>query len=59
MVKGAQAAQLVKQLPAAILVEFVNGAFIGVFRAAMAGLVPLTMETFLAAETCGWEAIRA
>jgi TetR/AcrR family transcriptional regulator, repressor of fatR-cypB operon len=59
MVKGAQEAQLLKALPPGILVEFVNGAFVGVFRAGMAGLVPLTMETFMAAETCGWEAIRA
>jgi TetR/AcrR family transcriptional regulator, repressor of fatR-cypB operon len=59
MVKAAQGAQLLKPLAPAILVEFVNGAFIGVFRAGMAGLVPLTVETFLATEACGWEAIRA
>ena len=59
MVKGAQGAQLLKPLAPAILVEFVNGAFIGVFRAGMAGLVPLTLETFMATESCGWEAIRA
>jgi AcrR family transcriptional regulator len=58
MVEAAQAAQLLKALPPALLVEFVNGAFIGVFRAGMAGLIPLTVETFTTAETCGWEAIR-
>jgi TetR/AcrR family transcriptional regulator, repressor of fatR-cypB operon len=59
LVRTAQEAQLLKPLPPALLTEFANGAFIGVFRAGMAGLLPLTVETFLAAEPCGWEAIRA
>jgi hypothetical protein len=50
---------VLKPLAPALLLEFSNGGFIGVFRAGMAGLVPLTLETFSAAERCGWEAIRA
>jgi TetR/AcrR family transcriptional regulator, repressor of fatR-cypB operon len=59
LVKTAQEAQLLKPLAPALLMEFVNGAFVGVFRAGRAGLIPLTIETFMAAERCGWEAIRA
>jgi AcrR family transcriptional regulator len=59
IIEAAQAAQVIKPLPPALLMEFANGAFIGVFRAGLAGHIPLTLETFLAAETCGWEAIRA
>jgi TetR/AcrR family transcriptional regulator, repressor of fatR-cypB operon len=59
IVKQAQDAQVLKPLAPALLLEFVNGAFIGVFRAGAAGRLPLTLETFLAAESCGWEAIRA
>jgi AcrR family transcriptional regulator len=59
MVTAAQAAQVLKPLSPALLMELANGAFIGVFRAGTVGLIPLTMETFMAAEQCGWEAIRA
>jgi AcrR family transcriptional regulator len=58
VVTAGQGAQVLKPLPPALLLEFVNGAFIGVFRGGMAGLIPLTLETFSAAESCGWEAIR-
>jgi AcrR family transcriptional regulator len=59
MVKRAQAAQALKTLPAELLIEFANGAFIGVFRGALEGRLPLNRETLLAAEQCCWEAIRA
>ncbi len=59
IVQAAQAAQVLKALPAHLLLEFANGAFIGVFRAGRTGRIPLTIETFAAAEQCGWEAIRA
>ena len=59
MVERAQVAQTVKRLPAHLLMEFANGAFIGVFRGALEGRVPLTKETLMSAEPCGWEAIRA
>lgn len=59
MVLGAQAAQALKPLPAALLMEFAMGAFIGVFRGGLEGRLPLTRETLMAAEQCGWEAIRS
>ena len=58
-IERAQASQAMKSLPPTLLLEFANGAFIGVFRAGMAGRVPFTKKTFMAAEQCGWEAIRA
>ncbi len=59
VVEQAQAAQALKAVPAALLLEFANGAFLGVFRAGVAGRVPLTKETFMLAEQCAWEAVRA
>jgi AcrR family transcriptional regulator len=59
VVQMAQAAQALKPLPPALLMEFANGAFLGVFRAGIAGRVPLTKETFMQAEQCAWEAVRA
>jgi hypothetical protein len=59
VVEAAQAAQALKKVPAALLLEFANGAFLGVFRAAVAGRLPLTRETFMVAEQCAWEAVRA
>jgi AcrR family transcriptional regulator len=60
VVEQAQAAQALKSgIPAALLLEFANGAFLGVFRAAVAGRLPLTKETFMLAEQCAWEAVRA
>ncbi len=35
------------------------GAFRGVFRGAVTGRLPLTKQTFMQAELCGWEAVRA
>ena len=59
VVQLAQAAQALKQVPAPLLLEFANGAFLGVFRAGVAGRVPLTLDTFILAEQCAWEAVRA
>jgi len=59
IVEQAQAAQALKDIPPALLLEFANGAFLGVFRAGLAGRVPLTKHTFMLAERCAWEAIRA
>jgi AcrR family transcriptional regulator len=59
VVREAQAAEALKPLPAGLLLEFANGAFLGVFRAGVAGRVPLTKETFKRAEQCAWEAVRA
>ncbi|MGH7295167.1 MAG: TetR/AcrR family transcriptional regulator [Polyangiaceae bacterium] len=59
MVQRAQAAQAIKPLYAPLLVELVNGAFLGVFRAALEGRVPFDMPTLMDAERCCWEAVRA
>ncbi len=59
MVTSAQAVQALRPLPPALLMEFVMGAFLGVFRAGLEGRVPLNRETLMAAEQCGWEAIRS
>jgi AcrR family transcriptional regulator len=59
MVLRAQEGHALKGLPPALLMEFAIGAFTGVFRAAMEGRLPLTKETFMLAEQCGWEAVRA
>jgi hypothetical protein len=59
MVLRAQASQALKPLAPTLLMEFAIGAFRGVFRGAMSGQLPLTRETFVQAEQCGWEAVRA
>jgi TetR/AcrR family transcriptional regulator, repressor of fatR-cypB operon len=59
MVLRAQAAQALKPLSPTLLMELANGAFIGVFRAAMDGRLPLAKATFMEAEQCCWEAVRA
>jgi AcrR family transcriptional regulator len=59
MVKRAQATEAIKAVDPVLLMEFANGAFIGVFRGGMDGRLKLTRETFLLAERCCWEAIRA
>jgi TetR/AcrR family transcriptional regulator, repressor of fatR-cypB operon len=59
MVRRAQAGQAIKALDPAMLVELVNGAFLGVFRAALEGKIPLRKETLMDAERCCWEAVRA
>jgi AcrR family transcriptional regulator len=59
MVRRGQTAQALKPLDAALLMELVNGAFLGVFRAGIEGRVKLERAVFADAETCCWEAIRA
>jgi AcrR family transcriptional regulator len=59
MIKRAQEAQALKPLDPKLLMEFAIGAFNGVFRGAMKGGLALTRETFMLAEQCGWEAVRA
>jgi AcrR family transcriptional regulator len=59
MVERAQGEQAIKPLPAPMLVELVNGAFLGVFRAGIEGRVPFTKATLMEAEQCSWEAVRA
>jgi AcrR family transcriptional regulator len=59
MVRRGQEAQALKPLDAALLMELVNGAFLGVFRAGIEGRVKLEPAVFADAETCCWEAIRA
>jgi AcrR family transcriptional regulator len=59
MVLRAQQSQALKAIEPTLLMEFSIGAFTGVFRAALGGRLPLTRETFLLAEQCGWEAVRA
>jgi len=59
MVRRAQEVHALKGLDPDLLMEFAIGAFRGVFHGAMGGKLPLTRETFMAAEQCGWEAVRA
>lgn len=59
MVRQAQAAEAIKPLDPALLVELANGAFLGVFRAGLEGRVPLDKKTLMEAERCCWEAVRA
>ena len=59
MVRRAQEAQAVKKVDPVLLMDLVNGAFLGVFRAGIEGRLKLTKELFMVAEQCCWEAIRA
>jgi TetR/AcrR family transcriptional regulator, repressor of fatR-cypB operon len=59
MVRRAQETQSIKAGDPMLLIEFANGAFLGLFRAAMEGRLALTKEMFMFAEQCCWEAIRA
>ncbi|HWE27950.1 MAG TPA: TetR/AcrR family transcriptional regulator [Polyangia bacterium] len=59
MVRRAQELEGIKRGDPMLLIEFANGAFLGVFRAAMEGRVKLSKEMFLFAEQCCWEALRA
>jgi AcrR family transcriptional regulator len=59
VVERAQGQQALKPLPAPLLIELVNGAFLGVFRAGLEGRIPLTEATLMEAEQCCWEAVRA
>jgi AcrR family transcriptional regulator len=59
MVRRAQAEHAIKRLDAEMLIELVNGAFLGIFRAGIEGRLPMTKGTFMEAERCCWEAVRA
>jgi AcrR family transcriptional regulator len=59
MIRKAQADEALKKLDPELLMAVSNGAFIGVFRAAMEKRIELTMEAFMAAEQCCWEAVRS
>ena len=59
MVRRAQEAQAIKKLDPMLLLELVNGAFLGVFRAGMEMRIQMTKERYMEAEQCCWEAIRA
>ncbi|HEY6462420.1 MAG TPA: TetR/AcrR family transcriptional regulator [Polyangiaceae bacterium] len=59
MVKRAQATEALKNLHPGLLVELVNGAFLGVFRAGLEGRVPFDRQSLMDAERCCWEAVRA
>jgi hypothetical protein len=59
MVRRAQQAQAIKAGDPMVLIELANGAFLGLFRAAMEKRLELTKEMFRFAEQCCWEAIRA
>jgi AcrR family transcriptional regulator len=59
MIERAQASQALKPISASLLMQFVNGAFLGVFRGARGGRIPMTRETMMIAEQCCWEALRA
>ena len=57
-VRRAQEAEALKPLPPGLLMEFANGAFLGVFRGALEGRLEMKAETFLQMERCCWEALR-
>ncbi|HEY1585823.1 MAG TPA: TetR/AcrR family transcriptional regulator [Polyangia bacterium] len=59
MVRRAQQAQAIKEADPLLLMELVNGAFLGIFRASVEGRLKLTKELLMTAEQCCWEAIRA
>jgi AcrR family transcriptional regulator len=59
MVKKAQAAEAIKPLDPAMLMELAMGAFLGVFRAGLEGRIALDKPMLMAAERCCWEAVRA
>jgi len=59
MVRRAQEAQAIKPGDPMVLIELANGAFLGLFRAAMEKRLKLSKEMFRFAEQCCWEAIRA
>ena len=58
MIRRAQSEQALKDMDPDLLMEFSNGAFIGVFRAGIEGRIPLTFEMFMKAEQLCWEAVR-
>ena len=59
MVRRAQESEAIKKLDPMLLMELINGAFLGIFRAGMERRLRLTRELLMQAEQCCWEAIRA
>jgi len=59
VVRRAQEMQAIRKGDPILLIEIANGAFLGIFRAAIEGRLELTKEMFMEAEQCCWEAIRA
>jgi len=59
IIQSAQAAGAIRKADPQILIALVNGAFIGLFRAAQEGRAPFTHETFEAAEAVIWQVIAA
>jgi AcrR family transcriptional regulator len=59
MVRLAQASEAIKPLDPAMMIEMIDGAFLGVFRAGLEGRIPLNRQMMMDAERCCWEAIRA
>ena len=59
MVRRAQHTEAIKDLDPMLLMELINGAFLGMFRAGTEKRLKLTKELFMQAEQCCWEAIRA
>jgi AcrR family transcriptional regulator len=54
-----QQARVLRDGDPMLLLSMVNGAFTGVARACREGRLPESMDTFLAAEPCSWELVRA
>ncbi len=59
MIKKAQDEQVLKPLDPELLMAISFGAFIGIFRAGLEKRIELSMDVFMVAEQCCWEAIRA
>lgn len=57
-VEEAQRQQILKPIPAEILMAISWGAFVGLVSATWKGFFPLTQEAIDQAEACMWEAIR-
>jgi len=53
-----RAEQVVKDVPAGIVMAIVHGAFVGMIKAKDGGYLDITPENVDAAEQCVWEAIR-
>ena len=59
MVTHAQEKQAIKKGDPLLMMELVNGAFLGIFRATVEGRLKLTKREYMVAEQLCWEAIRA
>jgi AcrR family transcriptional regulator len=59
VVRRGQDMQALRKGDPILLIELANGAFLGIFRAAIEGRLELSKRMFMEAEQCCWEAIRA